>query len=79
MGVSFLGTQGLRWLDGGRLHSRLICRCFLPNVCSYSVSRNASVTVALTGLLVACRGLPITFSPSSFWGLAKLRKFGLSH
>ena len=77
MFVLSLGTQGLRWLgegEGGGCASRLIFRCLLPDVCSRCVSRNASVSVAQRGLIVACRKLPITGYLSNFWVLAILKE-----
>lgn len=48
---------------------KFIGRGLLPDVCSYSVC----VNVARGGLLVACRGLSITFFLSHFWDLAILK------
>ena len=69
--------KGLRWL-GGCACARargLIRRRLLPDVCSCCVSRNASVSVAWRGLIVACRDLHINCFFSIFWGLAILKKF----
>ena len=48
-----------------------ILRRLLSDVCSY-VSRNASVSVARRGLIVACRDFP---SPVFVLGLVILKKF----
>ena len=52
----------------------LICSRLLPDVCSYCVSRKASVKVARRGLIVACRDLPITCFLLYVWGIALLKK-----
>ena len=49
-------------------------RRLLPDVCSCCVSRNASVSMAYRGLIVASRELPITCFLSNFWALAILKK-----
>ena len=46
-----------------------------PDVYSYCVSRNASVSVAWKGLLVACRDLSITLFLLNFSGLEIQKKF----
>ena len=55
---------------------QLIRKRLLFGVCSCFVSRNASVSVARRGLIVACRDLPVQLF-SNFWGLAILKKYSL--
>ena len=49
-----------------------IRRRLLPDVCSYSVFPNSSISVVRKGLPVTCRDLFNLFS--NFWGLAILKK-----
>ena len=59
---------------GAACARELIRRRPLSETCSYRVSRNESVVVARTGLLVACQDLPIDIFLSSFCALAILMK-----
>ena len=44
----------------GACANELNCRRFLPDVCSYRVSPNVSVSVDRRVVIVSCRDLPIT-------------------
>ena len=59
---------------GDAFARELIRRRLLPDVCNYCVSRNASVRVVQTGLLVACRDLPITFFSFKYLEFSDLKK-----
>ena len=68
---------------GAAFDRELIRRRLFPDVCTYCVSRNESVSLARRGLCVACRDLPITFFLSKFRDLLTLKKLitelALSH
>ena len=69
LSVSFLETQGLRWLDGAPALPRYYIGV-LHDVCSYYISQDESVSVAaLQRQLVACQNLSITIFLSNFCNL----------